>query len=105
MQQRFLDEDFAIDLEFNCLLSDRTQRFIRRRGTMRHRDGRWRPTPHLQVPEPKAHSKSMGIRRAVNFPTLLPPEGKTLAHKKWLRNGFGLLLTKQGVGAHLHPLN
>ena len=98
-----LNCDFAIDLEYNCLVSDRIRRFIRRRGSMSYR-GRWRPTTHLPVPEPASHSKSMGIKRALPWPSLLPPEGKTLAHKKWLRNGFGLILSKQGVGTHLHPL-
>ena len=104
METTRLNPDFAIDLEYNCLMSDRARRFMRRRGTMRHFKGRWRASPHLQVPEPKAHSRSMGIRRALNYPSLLPPEGKTLRHKQWLRNGFGLLLSKDGVGAHLHPL-
>ena len=99
-----LNPDFAIDLEYNCLISDRIRRFIRRRGTMRHHNNRWKATTHLEVPEPRAHSRSMGITKPVRWPSLLPPEGKTLSHKKWLRDGFGMLLTKQGVGAHLHPL-
>ena len=76
---------------------------MRRRGTMRHKS-RWRRIPYLKVPEPKSHSAQMGIKRQVMLPTLLPAEGKVLQHKQWLRNGFGLLLTKAGVGAHLHPL-
>ena len=99
-----LNADFAIDLEYNCLISDGVRRFIRRRGTMRHRKGRWQASTHLQIPEPVAHSKSMGISRQLKFPSLLPPEGQTLRHKKWLRDGFGLILSKEGVGAHLHPL-
>ena len=71
---------------------------------MRHHNNRWKATTHLEVPEPRAHSRSMGITKPVRWPSLLPPEGKTLSHKKWLRDGFGMLLTKQGVGAHLHPL-
>ena len=104
LQSQRLNEDFAIDLEYNCLVSDRIRRFIRRRGSMRHVNGRWQASPHLEVPEPKPHSKTMGITRPLRLPTLLPPEYKTLKHKKWLRNGFGLLLTKEGVGAHLHPI-
>ena len=104
LQSERLNEDFAIDLEYNCLISDRIRRFIRRRGTMRHHNGRWRAMPHLEIPEPKSHSKLHGIKKRLNLPSLLPPEGRVLRQKKYLRNGFGLLLSKEGVGAHLHPV-
>ena len=60
--------------------------------------------PHLQVPEPKSNSRRMDIKRTLYLPTVLPSEGKVLRHKKWLGEGFGLLITKAGMGAHLHPL-
>ena len=104
MQSKRLNPDFALDLEFNCLISDRGRRFIRRRGSMRHHNGRWKRTPFLQPPAPLAHSRSIGIQRALCLPTLLPSEAETLSHKKWLRDGFGLILTKEGVGTHIHPL-
>ena len=104
IQSSRLNPDFALDLEFNCLISDRGRRFIRRRGSMRHHNGGWKRTPYLKPPLPVGHSKSMGIIKTLHLPTLLPPEAQTLRHKKWLRDGFGLILTKKGVGAHIHPL-